>query len=145
MAVIGISYDGCSHDYDEDGNRIELNPSTLVYHHVYIHTSGEKFEFKSGDFVKDWFQAKMKYAKELQDKEPHLAGSSTCDHFHMDGAEYDSAYLHIENGNGVLKYIDRSDPNYIFTQREIYEDGWEMFVDPGTQPTWEELKERCKS
>jgi hypothetical protein len=144
MAVIGISYDGCSHDYDDDGNRIELNPSTLVYHHVYIHTSEKKFEFKSGDFVKDWFQAKMKYAKELQDKEPHLAGSSTCDHFHMDGAEYDSAYLHIENDKGVLKYIDRTDPNYIFTQRDIYEDGWEMFVDPGTKPTWEELKERCK-
>ena len=142
MAVIGINYSGGDHDYDDDGNRIQLVP--VVYESVYLRTRDENFEFKSGDFVKDWFQAKMKYAKELQDKEPHLSGSSTCDHFHMDGAEYDSAYLHIEEGKGVLKYIDRSDPNHIFTQREIYEDGWEMFVEPGTKPTWEELKEICK-
>ncbi len=142
MAVIGINYSGGDHDYDDNGNRIQLVP--VVYESVYLHTRDEKFEFKSGDFVKDWFQAKMKYANELQDKEPYLSGSSTCDHFHMDGAEYDSAYLHIEEGKGVLKYIDRSDPNHIFTQREIYEDGWEMFVEPGTKPTWEELKEICK-
>jgi hypothetical protein len=142
MAVIGINYSGGDHEYDDDMNRIQLVP--VSYESVYLHTRDEDFEFKSGDFVKDWFQAKMKYAKELQDKEPYLSGSSTCDHFHMDGAEYDSAYLHIENEKGVLKYVDRTDPNYIFTQRDIYEDGWEMFVDPGTKPTWEELKKRCK-
>lgn len=130
MAVIGINYD--------EGE----NP--LNYRGVYIHTASKKFKFESGDFVKDWFQAKMKYAKELQDTEPHLAASSTCDHFIMDGGNYDSAYLHIEDGKGVLKYVDRSDPNYLFTQRDIYENGWEMFVNPGTQPTWEELKEMCK-
>jgi hypothetical protein len=144
MAVIGISYDGCDHDYDDNGNRIELNPSTLVYHHVYLHTQEGEFKFDSGDFVKDWFRAKMKYSREISDKEPYLSGSSTCDHFIMDGANYDSAYLHIEDGKGVLKYIDKSDPNYIFTQRDIYENGWEMFVEAGTKPTWEELKEMCK-
>lgn len=130
MAVIGI-------DYSEGGK-------PLNYKGVYLHTSSGKLKFESGDFVKDWFQAKMKYAKELQDQDPFLSASSTCDHFIMDGANYDSAYLHIEDGKGILKYVDRSDPNYLFTQSDIYENGWEMFVNPGTQPTWEELKEMCK-
>lgn len=140
MAVIGINYSGGEHDYDEAGNFIEITP--VSYESVYLHTNEGEFVFDSGNFVKDWFQAKMKYAKEFSDKE-HLSGSSTCDHFIMDGAKYDSAYLHIADGNGTLKYVDHSDPNYIFTQREIYEEGWEMFVEPGTQPTWEELKKMC--
>lgn len=86
----------------------------------------------------------MFYAKELMDKEPYLSGSSTCDHFHMDGADFDSAYLHIVDGNGILKYLDHSDQDHLFTQREIYEGGWEMFVEPGTRPTWEELKQMYK-
>ena len=140
MAVIGINYSGGEHDYDEAGNFIEITP--VSYGSVYLHTNEGEFVFDSGNFVKDWFQAKMKYAKEFSDKE-HLSGSSTCDNFIMDGAKYDSAYLHIVDGNGTLKYVDHSDPDYIFTQREIYEEGWEMFVEPGTQPTWEELKKMC--
>lgn len=27
MAVIGVRYDGCDHTYDDNGNRIELNPN----------------------------------------------------------------------------------------------------------------------
>ena len=140
MAVIGINYSGGEHDYDEAGNFIEITP--VSYESVYLHTNEGEFVFDSGNFVKDWFQSKMKYAKEFSDKE-HLSGSSTCDHFIMDGAKYDSAYLHIVDGNGTLKYLDHSDPDYIFTQREIYEEGWEMFVESGTQPTWEELKKMC--
>lgn len=143
MAVIGINYEGANHNYDEAGERIET-PGQLKYKSVYLHHRGGEKIFASGDFPKDWFQAKMFYAKEIMDKEPYLSGSSTCDHFHMDGADFDSAYLHIVDGKGILKYIDHSDPNYLFTQREIYEEGWEMFVEPGTKPTWEELKEIYK-
>jgi hypothetical protein len=59
----------------------------------------------------------------------------------MDGADFDSAYLHIVNDKPVLKYIDRSDD--LFIQRQVWDGGWEFFVKPGTQPTWEELKKYC--
>lgn len=143
MATIGISYEGSDHDYDDDGERIELNPGTLVYHHVYLYTQKGEEIFNSGNFIKDWFDAKKRYL-EIQDQEPYLSGSSTCDHFQMDGAKFDSGYLHIVDNKPVLKYVDTTDPNYLFTQRDIYEDGWEFFVPEGTQPTWEELREMCK-
>ena len=142
MAVIGINYSGCDHDYDEDGNRIELDPSNLVYESVRLSTRSGDFEFKSGNFPADWYQAKKKY-NEVMDEDPHFAHSSSVDHFIMDGGKFDSAYLHIVEDKPVLKYVDRSDPNYIFTQRDIYEEGWEFFVEENTQPTWEELKSLC--
>ena len=143
MAVIGINYSGCDHDYDENGNRIELNPSTFEYHGVYLHTENGKHKFESGNFVKDWYDAKKKYM-EIAETDPYLSASSGVNHFQGDGGKFDSGYLHVIDGKPVLKYIDRSDPNYLSTQEEIYEDGWEFFAEEGTQPTWEELKEICK-
>ena len=147
MAVIGINYSGCNHNYDDNGERIEIDPSDpkyLKYESVYLHHQGGEEVYNSGNFIKDWFAAKYFFATQLMDKEAHLSASSTCDHFHMDGANFDSAYLHMVDEKPVLKYVDRSDPNYLFSQRDIYENGWEFFVEPGTQPTWEELKEMCK-
>jgi hypothetical protein len=140
MAVIGINYEGANHDYDNDGERIET-PGGLKYQSVYIHYQGGGKVFDSGNFIKDWFDAKRFYIKDLMDKEPYLVGSSTCDHFHMDGAEFDSAYLHTINDTPILKYIDRSDD--LFIQRQIWDEGWEFFVEEGTRPTWEELKKYC--
>ncbi len=146
MAVIGINYSGCDHDYDDNGERIEIDPSDpryLKYESVYLyHQDGEEV-YNSGNFIKDWFNAKLFFAKELMDKEPHLSGSSTCDDFHSDGANFDSAYLHVIDEKPVLKYLDRSDKDWWMNQRDIYENGWEFFVEPGTQPTWEQLKEYC--
>lgn len=147
MAVIGINYSGYTHEYDDNGTRIEIDTSDsryLKYESVYVHYQGDERIFDSGNFIKDWFEAKDFYARGLMDKEPYLSGSSTCDHFHMDGADFDSAYLHVVDGKPVLKYIDRSDVNWYFNQKSIYEDGWEFFVLPNTQPTWLELKEYCK-
>jgi len=141
MAVIGINYEGANHDYDNNGERIEI-PGGLKYKSVYVHYKGGKKVFDSGNFIKDWFDAKGFFARGLMDKEPYLSGSSTCDHFIMDGAPYDSAYLHIIDGKQVLRYVDRSDD--LFTQRQVWDGGWEFFVEEGTQPTWEELKEICK-
>ena len=148
MAVIGINYSGTTHDYDVNGERIDFdptNPKYLKYESVYIHYQGGEKVFDSGNFIKDWFDAKLFYARGLMDKEPYLSSSSTCDHFFMDSADFDSAYLHIVDDEPVLKYIDMSDPNYLFTQRNVYEEGWEFFVKVGTQPNWEELKEQCKT
>lgn len=143
MAVIGINYEGANHDYDDNGERIET-PGGLKYKSVYVHYEGGEKVFDSGNFIKDWFDAKGFYARGLMDKEPYLSGSSTCDHFHMDGADFDSAYLHIVDDKPVLKYVNTENPNWFMTQRDVYEKGWEFFVEPGTQPTWEELKEMCK-
>jgi hypothetical protein len=142
MAVIGINYEGANHDYDENDERIET-PGGLKYQLVYIHYQGGEKVFDSGNFIKDWFDAKKFFSQELMDIEFHLSGSSTCDHFHMDGADFDSAYLHIVDDKPVLMYLDREDPNWFMTQRDVYEKGWEFFVEPGTQPTWEELKKYC--
>lgn len=147
MAVIGIIYSGCTFNYDEDGNEVQidpLDPSYLKYDSVYMYYQGGEKIFNSGNFVKDWYDAKGFYVKELMDNEPYLSGSSTCDHFQSDGAKFDSAYLHMVDGKPVLKYVDTSDPHYLHTQRDIFQNGWEYFVPEGTQPTWEELKEMCK-
>ncbi len=141
MAVIVINYEGVNYDYNEDDELIET-PGGLKYKSVYVHYEGGEKVFDSGNFIKDWFDAKGFYARGLMDKE-HLYNSSTCNHFIMDGAPYDSAYLHIVDDKPVLMYLDRKDPNWFMTQRDVYEKGWEFFVEPGTQPTWEELKKYC--
>jgi hypothetical protein len=152
MAVIGINYSGCDHDYDDNDDRIEIDPSDpeyLKYESVYIHyQEGEKI-FNSGNFIKDWFDAKKFFQEELMDKEPYLSGSSTCDHFIMDGAKFESAYLHIIEDKPVLRYCTWEDDSQdkieiLIENREIYEKGWEFFVPEGTKPTWEELKESFK-
>ena len=150
MAVIGINYSGYSHDYDDNDERIEIDPSDpryFKYESVRLHTTKEDFEFKSGNFVKDWYDAKKKYT-EIMDDEPYLLASSDINHFQGDGGKFDSAYLHTENDKAVLKYCMYDDSlemmETLIANREIYEKGWEFFVPEGTKPTWEELKEMCK-
>ena len=146
MAVIGINYSGYDHDYDDNDERIEIDPSDpsyFKYESVRLHTRKEKFVFNSGNFVKDWYDAKKKYM-EIMDEEPYLSASSSVNHFQWDGGKFDSAYLHNVDEKPVLKYVDESNPNYLYTQMDVYEKGWEFFVPEGTKPTWEELKEMCE-
>ena len=137
MAIIDVNYEGGNY-YDDEGNLIK---SLINYKGVTLSIAGEEYEFNSGDFVKDWAFAKKKFAS--LKSEPHFSHSSSVNHFIMDGAQYDSAYAHIINAEVVLKYVDTSDPNYLSTQREIYEDGWEFFVPKGSKFTWEDLKKYC--
>lgn len=127
MAVIGINY-------NEGGNPLD-------YKSVYIHLRDKDKEllFDTGDFVKDWYDALKAFITSIPES---LAHSSTCDHFITDGAEYDSAYLHMVEDKPVLKYLDRSQEDWIDNQMDVYENGVEFFVEPGTQPTWEEFKEK---
>jgi hypothetical protein len=138
MAVIGINYSG-GNTYDDQDNLIE-NP--IKYKGVYIHlTDGTELNFKTKDFVKDWYDAKKKFINELSDTEPYLGASSSVNHFIMDGAKFDSAYLHITEGDKpILKYIDRTDEKWYLTD---IDSGIEFFVKEGTTPTWEELRELC--
>jgi len=143
MAVIGINYTGAEHDYDENDERI-ATPGGLVYESVYLHYKGGEKVFNSGNFVKDWYDAKEFFARNLMETE-HLVGSSTVGHFIMDGAKFDSAYLHTVDDVPELKYIVWSDEiEKMIENSKIYEDGWEFFVDEGTTPTWDELKEMCR-
>ena len=137
MAILSINYDN-NNVYDETGETISID---LTYHYVQLSTFNGEFKFNSGNFVKDWYQAKKKY-NEMMDDEPFLSLSSTCDHFIMDGAKYYCAYLHIVNDKPILKYMDDSKP--LHTQKNIFEDGYEFFVEENTKPSWKELKEYCK-
>jgi len=119
MAVYGINYN--------EGGKPDLG-----YESVYFfpnHTE-KKILFNSGDFVKDWYDL-IKHIIQNTEDEP-IAGSSTVDHFFMDGADelYDEAYLH-DDGNGY-------DLHYEYMP-EIFK----FFVLKGTKPTWLELRELC--
>lgn len=114
MAVRGINYD-------------EGNPND--YESVYIHYGDrEEKVFASGNFVKDWYDA-LKWYLHADLKEHALCNSSSVDHFIMDGADFDSAYLVGKDGKGFLEYE--------------YSESPELFVVKGTEPTWEELKAIC--
>ena len=135
MAVIGINYCGGERIGDEDNENYHALPRTPIdYKNVYLYLSNnQEFIFNSGNFVKDWFGAKKKFLEFHQD-EVSLAHSSSVDQFIMDGAPYDSAYLTFKDDNDVGGLVYEYD-----------EKGWEMFVEKGTQPTWDELKINCKS
>ena len=128
MGVIGIKY-------REFGDPLD-------YESVCIHTTlkGEII-FDSGNFVKDWYDAIKKFITELTE---NLSHSSSCDHFISDGAKFDSAYLHIIDDKPILKYLNKSNDNWINTEMDVYENGIEFFVKEGTTPTWKELKEMCE-
>lgn len=133
MAVIGINYD-------------EGNKKNLGYKSVDISYSSlkKKKVFNSGDFVKDWYDClKFIITNNILNEEP-ITYSSSVDHFIVDGAPFESAYLHIKNKVTELKYVDHTDKNYIYTQTDIYEEGIELFVKKGTKPTWEELRKICR-
>jgi hypothetical protein len=148
MAVVGIDYDGGGHlEYDDMGSPVgELIP--VKYESVYIHTSNGDIKFDSGDFILDWYNCMKKFYNELVESEGHLSFSSSVDNFIMDGAPYDSAYLHFdENETPYLRYMNRVfEPTLeqMVEDREIYSKGIEMFVPENTKPSWEELKEYCK-
>lgn len=122
MAIISIDYD--------EGNKEE----GLGYKSVKLSRSSnkEKFIFDSGDFIKDWYNAVKKYI-EISHEEYHCSYSSSVDHFIMDGAEFDSAWVMLDN---TLK---------AYLVYEYNERGTEVFVKKGTKPTWEELKQYVKS
>lgn len=122
MAVYGITYN--------EGSALQ----DLEYKSVSIRYGNyENKEFDSGNFVKDWFDLIKFIIQELSNTESHFVGSSSVDHFFMDGADelYDEAFLNTETDNPKL----------------VYEFDWDLiklYVPKGTQPTWEELKELCK-
>jgi hypothetical protein len=134
MAYTTINYD--------EGNRKNLNYKSVEIQYGRGKDEKKKI-FNTGKFVKDWFDLKKFQIIELSGIESYFVHSSTVNDFIMDGAPYDSAYLHTKGNESILKYFDRTDPKWYLDVDGIGE-GIEFFVPEGTQPTWEELKEMCK-
>jgi hypothetical protein len=123
MAVVGINYE-------------EPKPSTYkaVELSLRSHDGRTSKEFKTGDFVKDWFDF-LYYIihSDITEKE-RLSYLSSVDHFIMDGAPFESAYLKFKEDD--TPYLDY---NY-----DMMNEGIEFFVPKGERPTWEEFKEKYK-
>lgn len=110
-------------NYNEGSKNINYK-SVEVY---YGEDLKEKIFFNSGNFVKDWYDRVKFVVMQINDEEFHTC-SSSIDHFIMDGAPYDRAWL-----NGVeLVYEGYS-----------IRDSIQFFVPEGTKPTWQELREMC--
>lgn len=118
-----------------------IEPLPARYESVeYKSTDGKKI-FNSGDFVKDWYDM-MKFILMEEPDESYYVFSSSVDHFIMDGAPFDCAYLHMVEEKPVLKYFDKTNPNW-FHDIDGIGGGVEFFVPENTKPTWEELRELC--
>jgi len=118
MAVYGITY--------EEGTNTGYKLVDISYDNL----KKEK-KFDSGNFVKDWYDL-IKWIMHADLNEP-IIGSSSVDHFIMDGAPYDSSYL---------KFNEEKKP-YLSYEHDYSDEGIEFFVPKGTQPTWEELRKLC--
>ena len=119
MAVYSIEYD---------------EPDVSTYKHVKIsYGENQKKIFDSGDFVKDWYNL-IKFIV-LNLEEYPIVGSSSVDHFFMDGANdlYDVAYLVPDENDETKLVYERKGEDFI-----------ELYVPKGMQPTWEELKILCQ-
>jgi hypothetical protein len=128
-------------NYNE-GNKKDLGYESVELH--YSHNKNEKkLFFNTGNFIKDWYDMNKFINMELLGNVSFISYSSSVNHFIMDGAPYDSAYLHIIDEKPILKYLNHSDPNW-WMNTEDMENSVEFFVPENTQPTWEELKEMCK-
>jgi hypothetical protein len=117
MSVIAIKYDR--------GNRRNLGYETVL-----ITNGKETHFFRSGNFVKDWYDCIKYYTTTLNETDLHLSHSSSVDHFIIDGAPYDSAYL----------IVDEKNKGELFYGENYCNKGIEFFVPKNTRPTWNELK-----
>jgi len=123
MAVISINYDEGSKKKDLGYKSVELAYDSLKKRKIY----------KSGDFVKDWYDCiKFLITKKVVEKEP-VMHSSTVNHFIMDGAKFNSARLKT----------DETLPPQLIYKFDWDDEHIEFFVKKGTKPTWEELRTLC--
>lgn len=92
----------------------------------------ENHRFRTRDFVRDWYWA-MKWTVENFDVYAPVLKMSSVDHFIMDGANFDSAYLRVDGkGNAKLSYKYKFD-----------DPGIEFFVPKGKRWSWGTLKRAC--
>ena len=90
--------------------------------------------FKSGDFVKDWYDAIVYITKNMSDY--HILYSTGIDEYVKEANLYSSAYLKKVDDVWTLIYSPK--PNDLL---ECYE----FFILKDTTPTWVEFKEYCNN
>lgn len=112
MAVISVTYN---------------EPDSLSYISVELLFEKNKKVFNSGLFPKDWLDAVIYLFN--KDIEEYIVYSSSVDHFFMDGAKFDSAYLYFNEKTKKYEFSYVKIPNSI-----------EFFVVENTKPTWDEFK-----
>ena len=126
MSVIRINYTG----YKETLKYLNVECDDVIYN--------------SGDFVVDWFNLYTDYI--VNNKFSYLSGSSSIDHFIMDGAPFDVAYLYrIDKVNDTWELMYINDDMDLLLQNDIINKGIEFFVPENNHMTWQELKLYCKS
>lgn len=120
-------------NYNE-GSKELRQTGEIVYVSVEIHHGKQLNEikvFNSGNFVKDWYDRVKFMVTEIDDTGLHTR-SSSVNHFIMDGAPYDTAWLKANKKSAELVY-----------EQNGRRTGIELFVPKGTKPTWAELREMC--
>lgn len=120
MAIIRVNY---------------TEPNPMTYKSVELSpTNGEDIIFKSGDFVKDWYDLIYYIIHSGISENEQITYSSTVDHFIMDDAPYISAYLKFKNNIPYLSY-----------EYDSEDEGVEFFIPKGEKLTWEEYKYKYKN
>lgn len=120
MAVVNIDYN--------DGNKKNLGYKSID---VSYNNLKSKKKFNTGNFVKDWYDCVKFCITQIGNKEP-ISHSSSVNHFFMDGAKFDSAYLVVTKEKTSLSY-----------DAKMHGENIELFVEENTTPTWEELRKIC--
>ena len=117
----------------------------LTYLGLYISggklNPNETYKESTGDFIKDWFNT-IKKLNDLGENRifPMYTISSQINHLEDYNFNFETAFLHVEDGNYVLKYLDRTKE---YWWEDKISEGIEFFV-PDNTWTWEQLNEYCK-
>jgi len=93
--------------------------------------------FDSGDFVRDWYYA-IKFKLSLDKLDFDFEVSDTINNFIVDGAPFDIVWLRRYHAYKVtVPYLTDYSGNSEWPKNSMF------FVEKGTTPSWEELREMC--
>lgn len=106
--------------------------NSLTYNNIIISLNDDREDiiFESGDFIVDWYQT-MKWCAHNDNNNDIIKMSSSVNHFIMDGAKFDSAYL-VLKPEPHLEYFDGK--NFEITNNV------EFFIPEDEKWSWDELK-----
>jgi hypothetical protein len=124
--------------------RVDCNYDPMEYRGVTIRYRNllSLETFNTGNFIIDWYEAIKFFNGDLAVAEEFLSYSSSVDEYVSESKEYMSAYLHVIDGEFVLKYLDRSLPNWWEDESGVAE-GIELFVPMDKELTWYEYHTLC--
>ena len=113
-------------DYDDE-NQSSYKGVIVTYN------ANIKKVFNTGDFVKDWYN--LNKFLEIELPNTRFTILSSVDHFLMDSDSFESSYLKFDDNE--LPYLTK-----VF---DFKNQGVELFIKKGTNPTWKDLKKYCNN